>query len=150
MAKIVRLIQNVDDQAATDLMQRVEKVGVDIPLAWPIDLADAVAKHSQGGVWPADFLHADTTAFRYRRTDLAVWCNLGIPPLSVSTDRIGIPAMRAASLMSPKMSPAGGHPGSRYNVSRGIPALEAGPAPLRLSFNPAVLTSTLRSTPAWR
>ena len=32
----------------------------------------------------------------------------------------------------------------------GIPALEARPAPLRLSFIPADLASTLRSTPAWR
>jgi hypothetical protein len=64
-----------------------------------------VAKHSQGGEWPADYVHADTSTFRYRRTDLAVWRDVGIPPLSVSTDRIGIPAMRAASLMS-KMSPA--------------------------------------------
>jgi predicted nuclease with RNAse H fold len=110
-ANIVHLVQNVDDGAATDLMQGVEKVGIDIPLAWPIAFADAVSKHSHGGVWPADYVHADTSAFRYRRTDLAVWRDMGIPPLSVSTDRIGIPAMRAASLMS-KMSPAVARDGS--------------------------------------
>jgi predicted RNase H-like nuclease len=36
-----------------------------------------------------------------RRTDLWAWRQLGFPPpLSVSTDRIALPAMRAASLLS--------------------------------------------------
>jgi Protein of unknown function (DUF429) len=62
---------------------------------------DALALHGHEGRWPTDYLHANTEAYRYRRTDLYTWRTIGgAPPLSVSTDRIGIPAMRAAALLS--------------------------------------------------
>jgi hypothetical protein len=48
---------------------------------------------SRDGTWPATYRHADIEAYRYRRTD--VRDKVGLAPLSVSTDRIGIPAMRA-------------------------------------------------------
>ena len=95
------LTLNVDDDAIRALVQNVDKLGIDIPLGWPLAFADAVAQHARRGTWPADYSHSDALAYRYRRTDLWVWKALkGSPPLSVSTDRISIPAMRAAAVLS--------------------------------------------------
>jgi len=48
-----------------------------------------------------EYAHSDTRAVRYRRTDLAIWQMMtGGPPLSVSTDKIALPAMRAAAILS--------------------------------------------------
>lgn len=91
----------VGDTCIVQLVGEVDKLGIDVPLGWPIAFAEAVAQHSQNGRWPSDYSHADTTALRLRRTDLWAWKQLGFPPpLSVSTDRIALPAMRAASLLS--------------------------------------------------
>jgi predicted nuclease with RNAse H fold len=98
-ARIADLVQNLDDDEIARFMRGVDKVGIDIPLGWPVAFASAVADHSRTGAWPEDYVHADNSAFRFRRTDLSVQRTLGMTPLSVSTDRIGIPAMRAASLL---------------------------------------------------
>ena len=100
-ATVNDLAIGVDDKAITGLVSTVAKLGIDIPLGWPTAFADALAQHSRDGSWPTDYRHADTSTFRYRRTDLWVWKTLGTsPPLSVSTDRIALPAMRAAALLS--------------------------------------------------
>jgi predicted nuclease with RNAse H fold len=100
-ATVAELALGVDDDAITALVGRVDKLGIDVPLGWPIAFAHAVTAHSNNGSWPAEYRHDDTTAYRLRRTDLWVWKNLGTsPPLSVSTDRIALPAMRAAALLS--------------------------------------------------
>jgi predicted nuclease with RNAse H fold len=101
VARVTHLTVGVDDAAIAALVETVDKMGIDIPLGWPSAFADAVAQHSRDGSWPPRYRHADTSAFRYRRTDLWVWKNLGTsPPLSVSSDRIALPAMRAAALLS--------------------------------------------------
>jgi predicted nuclease with RNAse H fold len=100
-ARVSHLALDVDDQAITALVQAVDKLGIDVPLGWPLAFANAVAQHSNQGLWPADYTHSESLAYRYRRTDLWVWRALKTsPPLSVSTDRIAIPAMRAAAVLS--------------------------------------------------
>ena len=100
-AIVTALALGVDDDTIAGLMATVGKLGIDVPLGWPTTFADAVAQHSRDGSWPADYLHADNSAFRFRRTDLWVWRTLKTrPPLSVSSDRIALPAMRAAALFS--------------------------------------------------
>jgi predicted nuclease with RNAse H fold len=100
-ATVIDLALDVGDDAITDLITKVHKLGIDVPLGWPVAFADAVARHSRQSGWPVDYAHSDTSAYRYRRTDLWVWKALkATPPLSVSTDRIALPAMRAASLLS--------------------------------------------------
>lgn len=101
------LTLGVDDAAIRALVGRVDKVGIDVPLGWPVAFAEAVAQHSRDGSWPEDYEHSDTSSYRYRRTDIWLWKTLGTsPPLSVSTDRIGIPAMRAAAFISRLPAPA--------------------------------------------
>jgi predicted nuclease with RNAse H fold len=100
-AAVRHLALDVDDAAIGDLVGRVDKLGIDAPLGWPVAFAAAVAEHSCNGSWPADYNHSDAVAYRYRRTDLWVWKTMKTsPPLSVSTDRIALPAMRAAALFS--------------------------------------------------
>jgi predicted nuclease with RNAse H fold len=100
-ATVESLHVGVGDAEIVDILGHVDKAGIDVPLGWPSAFVDAVAQHGRAGTWPTDYIHADTKAYRYRRTDLHTWHTVrGAPPLSVSTDRIGIPAMRAAALLS--------------------------------------------------
>ena len=100
-AKVSKLTVGVDDKEIEAIWARVDKMGIDVPLGWPVAFADAMTMHSRGGSWPANYQHADLTDYRLRRTDVWVWKNLKMsPPLSVSTDRIALPAMRAAALLS--------------------------------------------------
>jgi hypothetical protein len=106
-ASVTDLTVGVDDDRITALIATVDKLGIDTPLGWPVAFADAVSQHSRNGSWPSSYSHADTTAMRYRRTDLWVWKALqASPPLSVSTDRIALPAMRAAALLARLPRPA--------------------------------------------
>jgi predicted nuclease with RNAse H fold len=100
-ATVVELTLGVDDDSISALITRVDKLGIDVPLGWPIAFAEAVVGYSVDGSWPTEYRHTDNANYRYRRTDLWVWKNLGTsPPLSVSADRISLPAMRAAALLS--------------------------------------------------
>jgi predicted nuclease with RNAse H fold len=110
-ATVLELTLGVDDGSISALIARVDKLGIDVPLGWPIAFVEAVVRYSVDGSWPTEYRHADNAKFRYRCTDLWVWKNLGTsPPLSVSADRISLPAMRAADLLSrvPQYSPRDG------------------------------------------
>lgn len=100
-AAITSLALGVDDAEISRLIGEVEKVGIDVPLGWPIAFVEAVSQHSSLGTWPETYRHTTIDAYRYRRTDVYVWRTAQLPPpLSVSTDRIGVPAMRAAALLA--------------------------------------------------
>jgi predicted nuclease with RNAse H fold len=101
-AMVVGVEVAADDDRITELMGGADKVGIDAPLGWPVAFAEAVHGHSRDGTWPDNYEHrTGALAMRYRRTDLWVWKDLGMrPPLSVSTDRIALPAMRAAALLA--------------------------------------------------
>ncbi|MGD9571051.1 MAG: DUF429 domain-containing protein [Thermoleophilia bacterium] len=89
------------DPALWALARGADKVGVDCPLGWPDAFVEAVAAHAAGEAWPGRDA-ADPAGFRrslrLRATDEAVVASIGVTPLSVSTDRIGVTAMRAALL----------------------------------------------------
>ena len=100
-ATVLELTVGVDDDTISTLIAQVDKLGIDVPLGWPIAFADAMSGYSSDGMWPVAYQHSDNASYRYRRTDLWVWKNLGTsPPLSVAADRIALPAMRAAGLLS--------------------------------------------------
>ena len=100
-AEVVEIDLNIDDEDIASLIGRVDKLGVDVPLGWPVEFAKAVFEYSQNGSWPDGYEHHDNLQYRLRRTDIWLWKDLGMsPPLSVSADRIALPAMRAASLLS--------------------------------------------------
>jgi hypothetical protein len=97
-ATVVQLVCPVTDDLIRELVagppSRV--FGIDIPFGWPARFVEFVRAHMERNVFAAGVSGAQK---RLRATDEYVWHVFHRQPLSVSTDRIGIPAMRWASLM---------------------------------------------------
>jgi predicted nuclease with RNAse H fold len=70
--------------------------GIDAPFAWPERFRDAVVAHHRDRTWPADYRDP---RLRYRATDRFVEHECRRRPLSVSTDLIGVTAMRCARML---------------------------------------------------
>jgi predicted nuclease with RNAse H fold len=86
----------VGDEEILELVGRADKTGLDVPLGWPVAFVDAVSAHHELRAWTG----GTQRALRYRVTDHHVWDATGRWPLSVSSDLIGVPALRAAALLS--------------------------------------------------
>ena len=86
---------NITDEILLSLAGTGDKVGIDVPFGWPETFLRAVSAHHLQQEWP----QAQSRDLRLRQTDVFVWKAIGKQPLSVSTDKIGIPALRMASLM---------------------------------------------------
>lgn len=100
-ATVTRLTTSLDDFEFIRLATSVSKLGIDVPLGWPTPFVDAVVMHSRDGCWPEEYSHSEVETYRYRQTDFWARKILKSPPLlSVSTDRISIPTMRAAAVLS--------------------------------------------------
>ncbi|MDE0105376.1 MAG: DUF429 domain-containing protein [Bryobacterales bacterium] len=78
------------------LFGRADKIGIDAPFGWPVPFTRAVAKYLESTVWPC----AEVRQLRFRKTDRVARERLGRWPLSVSSDLIAVPAMRAVSLLA--------------------------------------------------
>jgi predicted nuclease with RNAse H fold len=89
----------LDDDRLLQLIESAEKVGIDAPFGWPDAFVNAVAAHHRGEPWPPAV--GDWSSFSlplvFRATDLAVMEVRR--PLSVSTDKIGVTALRCARLI---------------------------------------------------
>ena len=72
----------------------IDQIGIDVPLGWPEAFVQAVQHHREGREWPP----RATKELTHRATDRWLIDKLRVHPLSVSTDRIAYPAMRAAAL----------------------------------------------------
>jgi predicted nuclease with RNAse H fold len=77
----------------------ITKVGIDAPFGWPEPFLDAVAAYRDGPSWPVG-MDNPLDECRLRETDRAVHRRSGKWPLSVAADRIALPAMRCASLLT--------------------------------------------------
>lgn len=96
-AEIVGWHNPLSDKQIFALIEQADKVGIDVPLGWPTEFVRAVHRHhARKKKWP----NVSMRRFRLRATDRFVAETTGIWPLSVSTDRIGIPAARAACILS--------------------------------------------------
>lgn len=98
-AQLVKLDVGVADEQIVEETRDAVKLGIDCALGWPIEFVDFVREHSQA--------IAEVTGdmdwrrrMAYRETDRAVREVTGRWPLSVSTDRLGLTAMRCAGLLS--------------------------------------------------
>lgn len=92
----------VDDRAFRSLLDRLPegaRLGIDCPLGWPDGFTAAVRAHGDHRPWPGRGSDGDRGALVWRATDRWVGERLGRWPLSVSTDRIGVTALRAAHLL---------------------------------------------------
>lgn len=83
-----------DDDNLDMLIAGADVVGIDAPFGWPRAFVEAVAGW-RGTVWSPE----ERKRMQFRETDLFVQRETGIWPLSVSTDRIALPAMRANALL---------------------------------------------------
>ncbi len=85
-----------DDDQLVNLIRDADRVGIDVPFGWPLPFVNALLGYYEGRGWKAG--HGD--ALQLRKTDQVVRSLTGKRPLSVSSDKIAIPAMRAAHLFS--------------------------------------------------
>ncbi|NYI05533.1 DUF429 domain-containing protein [Allostreptomyces psammosilenae] len=89
------------------LAREADKVGLDCPLGWPSGFVATVQAHHHGLPLPPATRFADRAdgrpgldALRFRLTDDLTWKATAMrPPLSVSTDLLGVVALRAAYLL---------------------------------------------------
>ena len=115
-----------DDARLVELIAESDKAGIDAPLGWPDDFVEAVVAHRDREGWPGRGQDQDSFRFRlsFRLTDRRLIESGLRRPLSVSTDLIGIVAMRAANLLD--MLASAGEPVDRAGSGR---VIEAYPAP---------------------
>lgn len=84
-------------------------LGVDCPLGWPDAFVDFVGAHhakAEPALGPVDGGAEWRRSLVYRHTDHVVRDRIGRWPLSVSTDRLGVTALRGAGLLR-RLSSAG-------------------------------------------
>lgn len=88
-----------DDDAIIEAILAADCTGVDVPFGWPDAFVATITAHHAGAM-PAP----ESTGIEWRRehalrlTDRLVHRRTGRTPLSVSTDRIGLPALRWAGI----------------------------------------------------
>ncbi|MEY4018933.1 MAG: hypothetical protein RLZZ590_233 [Actinomycetota bacterium] len=101
-AKLVDLNVNVADQSIVDIASNVEKLGIDCALGWPVEFVDFLLKNNRAKPSANAFDGGIEMRRRmaYRETDRQVHSVTGRWPLSVSTDRLGMTALRCAGLLS--------------------------------------------------
>lgn len=101
-ATVLELHLGVGDAQIAAAAGRVDKVGIDCALGWPDEFVSFVTAHANRD---ADFPRFDggmdwRRTLAYRETDREVRRQTGRWPLSVSTDRLGLTAMRCAGLLA--------------------------------------------------
>ncbi len=124
-AVISDLRSGLDDRALLAAMAKADKVGIDAPFGWPDEFVEAVVAHRDGALWPGCGADQDLYRFRlsFRATDRHLIEHGGRRPLSVSTDLIGVVAMRCANLLD-RLS-AAGEPVDRAGTGKVIEAYPA-------------------------
>ncbi|HEV2034080.1 MAG TPA: DUF429 domain-containing protein [Candidatus Dormibacteraeota bacterium] len=91
-------VLGASDPDLRELIEVSDKVGIDIPLGWPSIFVQAISAHHSHRPWPEVPEHDQR--LRYRATDFVVRQETGRWPLSVSSDLIAVPTLRAARLLS--------------------------------------------------
>jgi len=107
-ARLSELIVGVSDEMILErAVPSGRVVGLDSPLGWPDLFVDFVREQQSGTIVsrPDHEQPLWRRGLSYRATDEVVRELLGLVPLSVSTDRLGLVAMRAASLMADIVGP---------------------------------------------
>ncbi|HEV2068473.1 MAG TPA: DUF429 domain-containing protein [Acidimicrobiales bacterium] len=99
---VERAENTVEDANFIELLRQLPdggRLGLDCPLGWPVDVVAAVVAHHGGEPWPMRRGGGDRGPPRWRATDRWLQERNGHWPLSVSTDRLGVTALRCAYLL---------------------------------------------------
>lgn len=101
-AKVVELTLGVADEQVIETALRADKLGIDCALGWPLQFIEFLNQYANltesKTVFDGDMSWRRQVS--YRESDRHVRAVTGRWPLSVSTDRLGLTAMRAAGLLS--------------------------------------------------
>jgi len=93
-ARIAEQQIGADDETVLALAARCDAVGIDAPFGWPDAFRDAMAG-ARADPWSPEV----RDRLRFRRTDHDVRRRTGRWPLSVSTDLVGVVALRCRGLL---------------------------------------------------
>jgi predicted nuclease with RNAse H fold len=128
---VSELDARLDDASLIEAIDSADKVGIDAPFGWPDDFVDAVVAHRDRAGWPGSDEDQDLYRFQlsFRATDRKLIEGGARRPLSVSTDLIGVVAMRCAYLLD--RLAARGQPVDRAGSGK---VVEVYPAPALVSW----------------
>lgn len=93
-AQVVDVQVGVDDAAI--LAIQADAIGIDAPFGWPLAFQAVLNDLQPVPAWTTEW----RDRLRYRETDRVVRALCGRWPLSVSTDLIGVPALRCHGLLN--------------------------------------------------
>ena len=97
--RVVNVACPLDDEEILEAAQRADFMGIDCPFGWPMAFVDFVSQHARRELKPSGTSNAFwRRQFRYRRTDEFTADRMGKLPLSGSTDKLGVVALRMAEL----------------------------------------------------
>lgn len=101
-AKVLDVQVGVSDEPIVKAAAQVDKVGIDCALGWPQEFVNFMTQQADAQLVGHNFDGGMEWRRRlaYRETDRHVREITGRWPLSVSTDRLGLTAMRCAGLLS--------------------------------------------------
>lgn len=101
-ARVVELQLGVTDEPIVEVAPQVDKLGIDCALGWPQLFVNFITQQADAALSNHNFDGgmAWRRSLAYRETDRHVREVTGRWPLSVSTDRLGLTAMRCAGLLT--------------------------------------------------
>lgn len=101
-AELQGLFLGVDDAEIVKLTKGANKIGIDCAFGWPVEFLEFLTQHMNPNKKPKslDGSIQWRRTLAYRETDREVRQITGRWPLSVSTDRLGLTAMRNAGLLA--------------------------------------------------
>jgi predicted nuclease with RNAse H fold len=128
---VSQLRSGLDDETLLEAIAGADKVAIDAPFGWPDEFVEAVTAHRNRAGWPGSGEDQDLYRFQlsFRATDRRLIEQGARRPLSVSTDLIGVVAMRCAYLLD--RLAAYGQPVDRAGSGK---VIEAYPAPALTSW----------------
>jgi predicted nuclease with RNAse H fold len=123
---VSELRSGLADDELLDAIVVADQVAIDAPFGWPDEFVEAVTAHRNRAGWPGSGEDQDVYRFHlsFRATDRKLIEGGARRPLSVSTDLIGVVAMRCAYLLD-RLAVAG-QPVDRAGSGK---VIEAYPAP---------------------